>query len=151
MKKDLRFKVVYPHPPERVWRALTDRAALAEWLMPNDFEPTLGHHFQFRTDPTPGFDGIIDCEIIELEPPRRLAYTWRSNALDTVVSFTLEPVPAGTRLILDHKGFRGIKARIVGSILGRGWRNKLLGKRLPEFLKRESDQIRQEDPIVIAQ
>jgi uncharacterized protein YndB with AHSA1/START domain len=151
MKRDLRFEVVYPHRPERVWRALTDRAALAEWLMPNDFEPRLGHRFQFRTDPTPGFDGIIRCEILELEAPRKLAYTWRTNALDTVVSFTLEPVAAGTRVIVEHKGFRGFKARLVGSILGRGWKGKLLGKLLPEFLDRNADEVRERVPTVAAE
>ena len=77
MKRDLAFEVVYPHPVERVWRALTDRAALAEWPMANDFEPRVGHRFQFRTRPAPGFDGIVRCEVVTLEEPRRLAYTWQ--------------------------------------------------------------------------
>ncbi len=75
MSRTLRFEVLYPHPPERVWRALTDRRMLAEWLMPNDFEPRLGHRFTFRTDPAPGFDGTVRCQVIELDEPRRLSYT----------------------------------------------------------------------------
>jgi uncharacterized protein YndB with AHSA1/START domain len=140
MKKDLRFEIVYPHPPQRVWRALTDPVALADWLMPNDFQPVLGHLFEFRTDPTPGFDGIIHCEVTELDPPRRLAFTWKTSALDTIVIFTLEPAPGGTRLILEHKGFRGLRARLIGSILGRGWKSKLLGVRLPAHLARHTEE-----------
>ena len=60
-----------PHPPEKVWRALTDSAVLASWLMPNDFQPRIGHRFTFRTEPVPthGFDGIVHCEVLELVPP----------------------------------------------------------------------------------
>ena len=134
MKKDLRFEIVYPHPPDRVWHALTNPAALADWLMPNDFQPILGHRFRFRTDPAPGFDGIIHCQVTELDPPRRLAFTWKTAALDTLVILTLEPAPDGTRLTLEHKGFRGLKARLIGSILGRGWKGRLLGVKLPAFL-----------------
>jgi uncharacterized protein YndB with AHSA1/START domain len=57
-----------PYPPQKVWRALTDPGLLASWLMPNDFEPRVGHRFTFRTDPVPahGFDGIVRCEVLEL-------------------------------------------------------------------------------------
>jgi uncharacterized protein YndB with AHSA1/START domain len=65
----------YPHPPEKVWRALTDSAALARWLMPNNFEPKVGHKFQFKVGPQPGWRGFVDCEVLEVEEPRRLSYT----------------------------------------------------------------------------
>ena len=67
---------VYPHPPEKVWRALTDAQAMSEWLMPNDFEPRVRHRFTFRTDPAPGFDGIVHCEVRELTQHERLSFTW---------------------------------------------------------------------------
>jgi uncharacterized protein YndB with AHSA1/START domain len=72
MKKKIRVETVYPHPPERVWKALTDSDAIADWLMPNDFKPELGHRFQFKTRPRPGFNGIVDCQVIEVDEPHRL-------------------------------------------------------------------------------
>lgn len=73
----IRTEMFCRHPPDRVWRALTDPKALGTWLMPNDFVPELGHRFTFRTRPIPPyFDGIVHCEVIELDPPKSLAYTW---------------------------------------------------------------------------
>ncbi|MES1256959.1 MAG: SRPBCC domain-containing protein [Acidobacteriota bacterium] len=138
MKRDLRLSETYPHPPDDVWSALTDSAALADWLMPNDFEPQLGHRFQFRTRPAPGFDGTVNCEVIELDRPRRLAFTWKGGGLDTVVRFTLEPVAEGTRLLLEHTGFRGARAVMVSFILAKGWKKSILPERLPAALRRFS-------------
>jgi uncharacterized protein YndB with AHSA1/START domain len=128
MPRDLRFEAVYPHPIEKVWRAITDPKAISQWLMENDFEPRLGHKFMFRSQPRPGWDGKSYCEVIELEPPRRLAYTWRGGPLDTVLRITLEPVAEGTRLVLEHSGFRGWKARMVSRIMGRGWKGMVANK-----------------------
>lgn len=136
MKRDLRFEFVYPYPPERVWRALTDPKALAEWLMENDFEARMGHEFQFRTKPAPGFDGIVRCKIVELDPPKRLSYSWEGGGMSTKVTFALEAVPGGTRLRLEHKGFEGVKAMMVSFILGSGWRKKILRTSLPAALAR---------------
>ena len=136
MKRDLRFEFVYPHPPEKVWRALTDSKAIAQWLMENTFEPRLGQKFQFRTKPAPGFDGIVNCEVTELDPPRRLAYTWKGWPIDTLVTFTLEAVAEGTRLRLEHTGFRGVKALMVSLIMGSGWKSKILRVHLPALLAR---------------
>ena len=69
---------------------LTDPQAIAEWLMPNDFQPRLGHRFQFRVANAKGWSGVVDCEVTELTPPRRLAYTWASDR-STRVAWTLEP------------------------------------------------------------
>lgn len=52
-------------PPERVWRALTDPDELEAWLMENDVEPRVGHRFQFRDEPKPGWRGVVDCEVLE--------------------------------------------------------------------------------------
>ncbi len=80
MTRSIVMERVFDYPPERVWRALTDPADLADWLMDNDFQPVLGHAFTFRTKPGPGFDGIVRCRVTELESPRRLAYTWGNGA-----------------------------------------------------------------------
>ncbi len=94
MQNTIELERVYSFPPERVWRALTDPDAIARWLMRNDFRPQVGHKFQFQAQPMPGWDGIIDCEVVELDEPRRLAYTWNSRGMNTAVTWTLEAVPA---------------------------------------------------------
>jgi uncharacterized protein YndB with AHSA1/START domain len=98
---------VLPYSPAQVWSMLTDSAKIERWLMPNDFEPRLGHRFTFRTTPIPAanFDGIIRCEVVELEEPRRLAYTWTGGGLTTRVTYRLEPEGDGTRLSFEHSGF----------------------------------------------
>jgi uncharacterized protein YndB with AHSA1/START domain len=123
VKRDLHFDAFYPHPPEKVWSALTRREAIARWLMENDFEPRVGHRFQLRAKPQPGWDGIVNCEVLELDPPRRMAWSWKSNApLDTVLTITLTPEGGGTRLRLAHTGFAGVKGVMVSFILGSGWK-----------------------------
>jgi uncharacterized protein YndB with AHSA1/START domain len=134
MTRDLKFEMLYEQPRERVWAALTDPAALAAWLMPNDFAPQVGHRFQFRTKPAPGFDGIVNCEVLELEPPRRLVYSWVGGGIDTQVIWTLEESGTGTRLVLEHRGFHGLRGLIVSSILGKGWGSRMLKVRLPIVL-----------------
>lgn len=103
----IKTKVFYPYPPEQVWLAIADRRGLAAWLMDNDFEPRIGHKFRFQAQPLPGLDKIIHCEVIELEKPRRLSYTWQGENLSksTIVTWTLEPIDGGTHLQLEHTGF----------------------------------------------
>lgn len=133
MERALRFEVTYPHPPSKVWRVLTTREYLARWLMENTFEPTVGHKFQFRAKPMGGWDGIVNCEVLELVPERRLVITWTSNVIDTKVTFLLEPVGAGTRLTLLHTGFSGVKGVMVSFILGSGWKG-MVRKGIPDLV-----------------
>jgi uncharacterized protein YndB with AHSA1/START domain len=126
-------EVVYAHPPERVWAALTDPEALGLWLMPNDFRPVVGHEFTFRTKPGPGFDGIVRCRVLELEPPSRMAWSWRGGPVDTVVRFELEPVEGGTRLRFEQSGFAGLQGNLVRLILGAGFRT-MYRRKLPAYL-----------------
>lgn len=135
MKRDLVITRVYDHPIDRVWRAITDSEAIAEWLMANDFEPRVGHRFTFRTDPAPGFDGIVHCEVLEVEEPWKLSYRWTGGPLDTVIAFTLEAVADGTRLTLRHSGFSGLKAVMVSFIMQNGW-GKMTEQKLPSLLDR---------------
>ncbi len=132
---DVRLERVYPHPPERVWRALTDPQALAEWLMPNDFQARVGHKFQFRVPPQPGWRGIVDCEVLEVDPPRRLSYLWQGDpkSRPTVVTWILEPTAEGTRLRLEHTGFRGLGGFFLKLLLGSGWK-RMLRTSLPTVL-----------------
>jgi uncharacterized protein YndB with AHSA1/START domain len=129
---------VYPHPPERVWRALTETDALAEWLMENDFEPIVGHRFQFRTEPAPGFDGTVNCQVLAVEEPRLISFSWRGGPIDTILTFTLEPVAGGTKLFVEQTGFFGLKAVVVSYILGTGFKS-MYDKKLPALLARMAD------------
>lgn len=109
MTQTIQRELLLPQPREQVWRAITDSATLAEWMFPNDFEPRVGHRFNFRVPPNPkvGFNGlIVACEVLQCEPPCRLAFSWSAGGLgDTRVSFRLEPDGEGTRLFFEHSGF----------------------------------------------
>jgi uncharacterized protein YndB with AHSA1/START domain len=133
MKRRISIEREYPHSPDQVWRVLTEPELLARWLMNNDFKPVVGHTFTFRSDPQPGWDGITNCEVIEVEHARRLRYTWVGGPLNTEVAFTLSPTTAGTRLRLEHSGFEGLKPVLVSLILGSGWA-RMLKKKVPSLL-----------------
>ena len=138
MAKTLRFEALYPFAPEQVWAALTDREAIGDWLMPNDFAPQVGHRFNFRTKPAPGFDGVVDCEVLELDPPRRLAYSWKGGGIDTVVAWSLAAEGANTRLVMEQSGFTGLRGWMVSRILGGGWK-KIIGQALRDAAGRIVD------------
>jgi uncharacterized protein YndB with AHSA1/START domain len=94
-----------PHPPEKIWRALTEGALIQEWLMTNDFEPVVGHRFTFRSTPVPNWNGVIDSEVLVVEPHVRLAYSWGTLGFATVVTWTLTPTERGTHLRMEQSGF----------------------------------------------
>jgi uncharacterized protein YndB with AHSA1/START domain len=138
MPGSIRIAADYPHPPERVWTALTDPRAIAEWLMPNDFQPRLGHRFQFRVANARGWSGIVDCEVTCVDRPRRLSYTWKSDKVDTVVEWTLQQTADGTRVELVHSGFKGVGQTILRKfMMGPGW-SRMLEKALPGIIERVS-------------
>jgi uncharacterized protein YndB with AHSA1/START domain len=143
----------YAQPRAQVWRALTDAEQLGRWFMPNDFQPELERDFTFRMKPQRGWDGVTWCRVLELEPERRLAYSYRGQAtgektlacagvrsetakqaargifteLDTVLRFTLDDEPGGgTRLTLEHAGFAGLKLVLVSLVMGMGYRRSVL-------------------------
>jgi uncharacterized protein YndB with AHSA1/START domain len=102
---------VMPHAPEKIWRALTQGPLIEEWLMQNDFQPVVGHRFNFRSTPMPHWNGVVDCEVLVVEPNRRLSYSWNAsgaealNGLKTVVSWTLTAAEGGTHLRMEQSGF----------------------------------------------
>ncbi|MEG3148693.1 SRPBCC domain-containing protein [Sphingomonas sp. ZT3P38] len=89
------------HPPEKIWRALTQPHLIEAWLMKNAFAPVVGHRFDLSAD-----WGKVDCEVREVEPNRTLAYSWVSQGLDSVVTWTLTPLATGTRLRMEQTGFK---------------------------------------------
>jgi uncharacterized protein YndB with AHSA1/START domain len=94
-----------PHPPEKIWRALTEGPLLEEWLMANDFQPVVGHRFSFRATPVQNWNGIIECEVLVVEPNSRLAYSWGTLGIGTAVTWTLTPTAGGTHIRMEQSGF----------------------------------------------
>jgi uncharacterized protein YndB with AHSA1/START domain len=89
------------HPPEKIWRALTQPHLIEEWLMKNDFTPVMDHRFNLRGD-----WGAVDCQVVAVEPSKTLSYTWAALGLESVVTWTLTPTRTGTHLRMEQSGFR---------------------------------------------
>jgi uncharacterized protein YndB with AHSA1/START domain len=93
-------------PPEKIWRALTEGALIKEWLMDNDFQPVIGNRFNFRATPMPNWNGVIDCEVLIVEPNKKLSYSWDSLGLSSTVVWTLVATKTGTLVRMEQSGFR---------------------------------------------
>ncbi|MFT4255151.1 MAG: SRPBCC domain-containing protein [Caulobacter sp.] len=126
---DLRSVVVereLPFPPEKLWRALTQPHLIEEWLMKSDFAPVVGHRFNLRGE----WGGVLDCEVLEVDPPSSLSYIWNhahpdpAYALTSVVTFTLVPTATGTRLRMEQSGFRPDQKQAYGGAHA-GWKQFL--------------------------
>ena len=132
--ESISFEFDLQHPPEKVWRALTDPVLLAEWLLPvvgHKLEP--GAAFTFTAPPQPGWDGTVSCRFVEIEARRKLSWTWVVGDIDTVVTFTLTPTASGTRLSLVQSGFKpDQKQNFAGARYG--W--KMMGGKLVDLLAR---------------
>ena len=118
----------FPHAPEKLWRALTQPHLMEEWLMKNDFKPVVGHSFNLSGD----WGGVLDCEVLAVEPLRTLSYTWNFSHddaaynLKSVVTFTLTRTQGGTHLRVEQSGFRPDQRQAYGGA-NAGWR-QFLGK-----------------------
>jgi uncharacterized protein YndB with AHSA1/START domain len=133
-------------PPAEVWNALTQPALLSQWLMENDIQPTVGHRFNFRAKPMGDWDGIVYCEVLEVDEPNMLVYSWKGGSdknenyghlLDTTVTWTLTPtVTGGTKLNLVHFGFR--PDDYAFQIMGQGWRQMLSAEKMTRILSGET-------------
>jgi uncharacterized protein YndB with AHSA1/START domain len=130
MSRDIVVEDVLPHSRELVWRTLTDGSLISRWLMPNDFEATMGKQFTFRTRPMGGWDGVVHCEVLEIKPYERLVYSWKGGSddndaygsrLDSLVTWTLTQVEGGTRLRLVHSGFRSPENDFAYDAMSGGW------------------------------
>jgi uncharacterized protein YndB with AHSA1/START domain len=122
---DLRTVIIereFSHPPEKLWRALTQPHLIEEWLMKNDFKPVVGHEFKLRGD----WGGVLDCEVLAIEPNRMLSYTWNfahddaAFNLQSVVTFTLTRSGSGTLLRMEQAGFRPEQKQASGGAR-HGW------------------------------
>src|SRR5215471_5057272 len=112
MTRTIKHSIFYSHGPEMVWEYLTKSELISQWLMPNDFQPRVGHEFTFKTRPLPSFefDGIVYCKVLEIVPLKKLVYSWKGGPgggkinLDSIVTFTLMAKSDGTELLLEHSG-----------------------------------------------
>jgi uncharacterized protein YndB with AHSA1/START domain len=121
---------VLPYTAEKIWRTLTSSEMLARWLMPNDFAAVVGHRFNFRTKPMGDWDGVVDCEVLEADPPRLLRYSWRGGSdsnpaygskLNSTLTWTLTAVEGGTHLKMVHDGFVFPGNQFAFDAMSSGW------------------------------
>jgi uncharacterized protein YndB with AHSA1/START domain len=123
---------IIPHPIDKIWRALTQGPLIAEWLMQNDFEPVVGHRFNFRAQPVAGWNGVTDSEVLAVEPPGRLVYSWNASGeqaadgLKSIVTWTLTVVDHGVLVRMEQSGFRP-EDEIGFKSMGGGW-PRILGR-----------------------
>jgi uncharacterized protein YndB with AHSA1/START domain len=100
------------HSPEKIWHALTQSSLMEQWLMKNDFQAVIGHRFNLRTSPMPHWNGVTDCEVLAIEPLKRLSYSWNASGeeaargLKTIVTWTLTPTKDGVLVRMEQSGFR---------------------------------------------
>lgn len=132
--ESISFELDLPHAPEKVWRALTQPELLAQWLLPvTGLELAPGAAFTLKAQAYPGWDGTVNCRLIEIETHRKLSYTWAVPFLDTVVTFTLTPTASGTRLGIVQSGFTPEQKRESGGARY-GW--NMMGEKLFDLLAR---------------
>jgi len=134
--KGIHLERIYPHPVECLWEAIATSSGLAAWLMPNTFSPVVGHRFQFRWKKMPGWRGVVDCEVTALTPKQLLSFRWQGEERHrpTQVTLRLEAVSGGTKLVLDHDGFRGFGGFVSRAMMKGGWKSRMLDDRLPRAL-----------------
>jgi uncharacterized protein YndB with AHSA1/START domain len=129
MTPSIKHQFFFPHPPEVVWEYLTNAELMELWLMKNDFQPIVGHEFQFRTNPKADFDfdGIFYCKVLEIIPFKKLSYSWKCGPgdgifnIDSVVNWKLEPRNNGTELLLEHNDFAIMNNLILFNSMQEGW------------------------------
>ena len=130
--RDIVVEETFPHAPEKLWKTLTTGALIGRWLMaPTGFEPVKGKRFTFQTKPGGAWDGTIHCQVLEVIPNERIAYSWKGGhednvgygaPLDSVVTWTLSRTANGTRVRLVHAGFVVPTNESAFQSMGNGWK-----------------------------
>lgn len=128
MSKTILHSKQLNHAPKVVWKYISTKEFLSEWLMETDFELKVGHEFQFWTKPkfSLGFDGRVYCKVLEFKENESLKFSWKGGIgdkvnLDTIVTLTIIPNASGCELRLEQSGFKAIKNAIPYFIMGKGW------------------------------
>ena len=144
---DIRIVRDYPHSPAKVWRAVTDPDLIPLWTAtgaggrPEGFTPVVGTKFQFVAKPKPGWNGVVDCEVLEVDEPSLLRWSWTDTSSGdvSVVLYRIEPHGDGTRFIYEHTGFTGVGGFFMAQLLGHV-RRKMLSVGLPAVLDDLDDE-----------
>jgi uncharacterized protein YndB with AHSA1/START domain len=140
---DITIMRYYPHPPERVWHAVTDPSAVARWTTtgrggrPEGFSTAVGTHFRFVARPVPGWNGIVECEVLEAREPELLRFSWvggDEHGDTTQVIYRIEPHGGGTRFTYEHSGFTGIGGFLMAKVVLAPVRRRMLDRGLPAVL-----------------
>ncbi|WP_405174017.1 SRPBCC domain-containing protein [Paenibacillus sp. FSL H8-0260] len=135
MNPDVSLDFQFTSSIEKVWNALTDSDTLAKWIWSNDFKPVVGHKFQFRVEPNEWWDGIIDSEVLVVDEPHTLSYTWNSAGESTTVTWTLSQDSEGkVNLHLDQSGFSEETKARQGAIEGAKYAWTNMGGQLEKAL-----------------
>jgi uncharacterized protein YndB with AHSA1/START domain len=131
----------YPHSAEKLWHALTDPELVPLWTAtgrggrPDGFAPVVGTRFRFVGKPVPGWDGIVDCEVMEVQPPVMLRHTWQGDEREpSMVTWRIDPAGSGARLTYDHTGLRGVDGLIMAKLVLGPVRRRMLARGLPAVL-----------------
>lgn len=128
----IRFELDFKHSVKKVWRALTEPELLSKWLLPVvELKLDPGASFKFQAPPKPGWDGQVNCQVLEIDEGKKLSYRWVVGDLDTVVTFTVTPTDAGTHLTIVQTGFKEQQKQNFGGARY-GWR--MMSERLVELL-----------------
>jgi len=128
MTTSITHRFFYPHPPEVVWEYLTKAELIELWLMKNNFQLINGYDFQFNIAPIPAFDfdGIVYCKVLEIDPLKKLTYSWKCGpgngkiTLDSIVEWTLHATENGTELLLENTGFKEANFMLYAA-MNKGW------------------------------
>jgi uncharacterized protein YndB with AHSA1/START domain len=138
---EFRITREYPHSVEKLWHALTDPELVPLWTStgrggkPEGFAAEVGNHFKLIGKPVPGWNGIVDCEVLEVQPPVMLRHTWKGDEqVPSIVTWRLEPTESGSRLSYDHAGFRGVDGIIMSKFVLGPVRRRMLTAGLPAVL-----------------
>jgi uncharacterized protein YndB with AHSA1/START domain len=140
MAASIKHQLFFPHPPAAVWEYLTNAELMELWLMKSNFQPIVGHEFQFRISPKPDFhfDGIVYCKVLEIVPSKKLSYSWKigpgdgTTNIDSIVHWELQPKDNGTQLILEHSDFVVMENLPLFNAMNVGWLENMqkIAKRL---------------------
>lgn len=146
---EFRITADYPHPAAKLWRALTDPDLVPLWTStgrggrPEGFRAEVGTHFRFVGKPVPGWNGIVDCEVLAVEPPVMLRHTWQGDEREpSVVTWRIEETRGGARLTYEHTGFRGVDGLIMSKLVLGPVRRRMLRTGLPPVLDAIDDSAR---------
>jgi uncharacterized protein YndB with AHSA1/START domain len=135
---DIHIVREYPHPPAKVWRALTDPRLMELWMVaarPEGFSAIVGNRFRFVGKPQIGWSGVVDCVVLEARAPSLLRYSWAADGgAETQVTYLIEPIPGGTRFTFDHTGFTGLGGLLLSKLVMTPIRKRMFGVRVPAVL-----------------